>query len=121
MSEQDRRGDEEFMSPKEMAGWLREEIRDSQKAWELRVKDATAFVNAYAAGELSAKEANEKMLAYDRRWGEALFGASAGAGITDEAILKTIDAAREDSLKPTPFSESVRAKRVRTESDEPLR
>jgi hypothetical protein len=86
------------LSPEEMQGWLKEEIRDSSKAHELRIKEATDFVSAYASGTISAEEAAERLLRYDRRWGEALYGATASPGLSDKAILSAIDRARETAL-----------------------
>jgi hypothetical protein len=87
----------DFLTAPEMQGWLKEEIRDIEKARELRIKEATDFVDAYASGKLSQAEAMERLFKYDRRWGEALFGTSAAEGMTDEAILLAIDRTRESS------------------------
>ena len=95
----DKDSQREFMTPEEFQEWLKDEIRDSAKAHELRVQNATAFVTAYAEGKLTPEEAQDKLLAYDRRWGEALYGASVVPGLSDEAILQQIDAARDDDLK----------------------
>lgn len=86
----------ETLSPEELTVWLKQEIRDSDKAHELRVKEATGFVTAYASGKLSPEEAADCLYRYDKRWGEALFGASASPGLSDEAILSTIDKARDE-------------------------
>jgi hypothetical protein len=88
----------ETLSPQEMQGWLREEIRDSAKAHELRVKEATEFVTAYASGKISAEEAADRLHQYDKRWGEALYGATASPGVSDEAIVRAIDKARETAF-----------------------
>lgn len=97
MAEQEDHDRAGTMSVKDMQGWLQEEIRDSAKAHELRVKDATEFVRAYAEGKLSPEQAMERMARHDARWGEALYGTSAIPGLSDEAILKTIDTARAES------------------------
>lgn len=86
------------LSPQEMQGWLRDEIRDSAKAHELRAKEATEFVTAYASGKISAEEAEERLYQYDKRWGEALYGATASPGVSDEAIVRAIDKARETAF-----------------------
>jgi hypothetical protein len=92
------------MSVQEMQGWLRDEIRDSAKAHELRTKDATQLVEEYAAGKLTPEEATQRVTAYDRRWGgEALFGTAARDGVTDEQIVAEIDRARAVSLDPEGF------------------
>ena len=79
------------LSVKDMQDWLRQEIRDSAKAHELRIKGATEFVTAYSEGKLTSEQAMEALLRHDLRWGEALYGASAAEGKTDEAILNAID------------------------------
>jgi hypothetical protein len=88
----------DLMTPEEFQGWLKQEIRDSAKAHELRVKDATAFVTAYSEGKLTPEEAEEHLYRYDRRWGEALCGTMASPGTSDEAILRAIDKARDEML-----------------------
>lgn len=107
MTTQDEHDKAGTMSVKDMQGWLREEIRDSAKAHELRVKDATELVTAYADGQLTTEEAMERLNQHDRRWGEALFGASAFPGLTDKEILDRIDAARTEQFEGPrkPFSE----------------
>lgn len=90
--------DKGFLTPEEFQGWLREQIRDSAKAHELRVKEATAFVTEYTAGKLTPEEANDHLVRYDQRWGEALYGATVGKNSSDESILQAIDTAREAAL-----------------------
>lgn len=89
------------LSPQEMREWLSQEVKDATKALELRLKEATDFVTAYALGEISAAKAAESHWKYDQRWGEALLGATAAKGATDEQILAAIDRAhgKYESLK----------------------
>ena len=87
----------DLLSVKEMQQWLSQEVRDTAKAHELRLKEANAFVADYASGVLNAEQAQEKLAAYDRRWGEALFGAAAVPGVTDEEIVNRIDRARAET------------------------
>ena len=49
------------VSAEDMQGWLNCEIADITKAMELRVKEATAFVEAYARGELSERELDKRI------------------------------------------------------------
>lgn len=63
------------LSVKDMQDWLSQELRDLDKARELRIKEATGFVEAYARGELTSREASERLTLYEDRWGEALPGA----------------------------------------------
>ena len=86
----------DIFSVEDMQGWLKEELRDVEKARELRVKDLTGFVDAYAAGKLTPEEATQRMVQYDRRWGEALPGTGAFPGATDEDILQRIDQSRDE-------------------------
>jgi hypothetical protein len=81
-----------------MQGWLQEEIRDSAKAHELRVKEASELVNAYVSGKLSSEELSEQLYKYDKRWGEALLGSTASPGVSDQEIVNAIDKARDNSF-----------------------
>jgi hypothetical protein len=76
----------------EVRQWLQREVGHVMKEAELRVKDATDFVTAYATGKISAKEAAERMSRYDGRWGEAsLIVAMPHEGMTNEEILRRLD------------------------------
>lgn len=86
----------DFPPPNEMQGWLEREIADSAKAHELRVKDVTSFVSAYAKGEISPQEAEKRSIAYSTRWGEALPGVFHSRGMTDDEILAKIDETRKE-------------------------
>jgi len=77
-----------------MQDWLLQEIRDCAKALDLRVKEAADLVAEYAAGRLSPEQAADRLFTYQERWGDALFGATAGMHTTDEQILASIDSAR---------------------------
>jgi hypothetical protein len=82
----------EYSSPQDLRRWLRQEMRDIAKASELRLREATEFVMAYAAGEITPEEADERSSRYHHRWDEALPGVSATDSMTDEQILTAIDA-----------------------------
>jgi hypothetical protein len=88
----------DFPSSKAMQGWLEREISDIARATELRIKDATRFVNAYARGELSADEAAEQSFKYADRWGEALPGVPISVALSDDEILKRIDETRDPNF-----------------------
>ncbi len=87
-------GEGEFPDPKGMQGWLEREITDVMKAAELRIKDATQFVNAYARGELSTDEAAHRCYEYETRWGAPLPGVMRSRGLTDEQIMTKINEER---------------------------
>jgi hypothetical protein len=78
-----------------MQRWLEREIADITRAAELRIKDATRFVNAYARGEITSEKAAERGYQYSNRWGDALPGVPRSTGLSDEEILQTIDEARK--------------------------
>jgi hypothetical protein len=94
MSSKDTQDETNFPSAVGMQRWLEREITDIQKAAELRIKEATRFVGAYARGELSAEQAADRTYEYDSRWGDALPGGFRSQGLTDEEILTTIDNVR---------------------------
>jgi hypothetical protein len=103
MNDSEQTTSEETLSPKEVFQWARQEIANSAKAFELRVKEATDLATRFAAGEISPQEAKQKLISFDRRWGEAMYGASVGENISDDQILAKIDEARRDARRP--FSE----------------
>jgi hypothetical protein len=86
MSNEDTIAQSDFLSPKEMQNWLLQEIRDSAKAHELRVNDATELATAYALGELTPEQAHERFIQHNTRWGEAIPGTYSGPRISDQAI-----------------------------------
>jgi hypothetical protein len=94
MSAATNKGPQDALTPEEFRGWLSQEIRDSSKAHELRVKEATEFVTAYTSGDISPEEAMKRLRNYDQRWGEALYGAMATPEVSDEQIISAIDQAR---------------------------
>ena len=89
---------EDQLTPTDMRRWLSEEIADLMKALHLRLAEASAFVNAYAAGEISAEEAKIRLDAYNSRWGESLPGATASTGLTDQEILAAVNRAAQANV-----------------------
>jgi hypothetical protein len=81
----------EFLSPKDVASWVRQEIADADKAHELRVKELAEIAHAYSAGEVTPEQADQLHTRYYERWGDALPSISTGPGVTDEQILKSLD------------------------------
>src|ERR1039458_5694219 len=94
MAGKDTSNESDYPSPGEMQGWLEREIADAAKAMELRIKEASRLVGAYARGEISADEAAQRGYEYSCRWGEALPGVPRSHGMTDEEILARIDETR---------------------------
>jgi hypothetical protein len=86
--------DSDFPSPEGMSEWLQHEIADIQKAAALRIKDAAKFVTAYAIGEISSKEAEDRSYRYSQRWGDIIPGVFRTEERTDGEILKTLDETR---------------------------
>jgi hypothetical protein len=86
--------DSGYATPQEMRGWLVQEILDCTKATELRVKEAIGLVTEYEQGKITPDQASQRLTRYEERWGEALFGATAGKTMSDEQIIATIDDAR---------------------------
>ena len=97
MPDENSKDESGYLSPQEMREWALQESRDSAKAHELRVKEATDLATAYASGEIDAQEADKRLKQYDRRWGEALFGTSAIGNASDEQIVQEIDKARSEA------------------------
>ena len=86
--------DQDFPSPQEMAGWLSREVTNATRASELRIKDAADFVTAYASGQITPEQAEERLHQYSKRWGDALPGITDATGLTDADIVKQIDEIR---------------------------
>jgi hypothetical protein len=85
--------DRKQLSAADAREWLAQELRDLDKARELRIKEATELVNAFERGEIAAREVYRRMNAYEDRWGEALPGTSALPNMTDDEVLTRIDRA----------------------------
>jgi hypothetical protein len=97
----------DFLSPADLQIWLRQEIADSTKALELRLREAAQLVTDYAQGKITPEEATKRAQAFDARWGEALPGTSTSATTTDAQILSAIDDARQLGLRPRNFQSVV--------------
>jgi hypothetical protein len=94
MNKESSPADSGYASPLEMQDWLLQEVKDSAKALDLRLREATDLVREYTTGKLSAQQAADALFRYQQRWGDALFGATAGREVTDDQILAAIDDAR---------------------------
>lgn len=90
---------DDTFTPAEMRQWLQREVREVMKAAELRIKDATDFVTGYATGEISAKQAAERMTQYDARWGEPIWGVSVEENMSNAEILRLRDQAASSPQK----------------------
>jgi hypothetical protein len=84
----------DLLTPKEISEWARQEVANSAKAFELRVREATDLATRYATGEITQEEAQKRLIAFDRRWREALHGTSTNENLSDEQILAKIDETR---------------------------
>ena len=91
-------GVEDVQTPEDMRQWLQQELRDLTKATELRVKDATDFVTAYALGKITAEEAADRLSRYQYRWGDSpIPGVATEENTPNDEILRRLD----DGLPPT--------------------
>jgi hypothetical protein len=83
--------DEDELTPADLTSWLRQEIAELSKATELRLAEATDFVTAFAAGQITSDEAQSRLLRYQDRWGESpIFGVTVGEK-TNEEIVRELD------------------------------
>ena len=105
MTDPDKAKDEDFLTPKDLQNWFRQEVADSTKAFDLRLREATQLVMDYSQGKISPEEATRRSQAYDWRWGEALYGTSAAPGMSDAEILESIDKARKPKARPRDFTD----------------
>lgn len=109
---------EQYLSPTEMRKWAEQEIKDVNKAAELRVREVNEIARAYSAGEITPEKADELQYKYDVRWGEALRGTNAVEGRTDEQILAAIDATRRPFVSPRDSKEQYRKQFGRNPDDD---
>jgi hypothetical protein len=98
-----------YLTPEDMQHWLQQEIADSAKALELRIKEATGFVTAYASGKITPEEADEKHWRYQHRWGEALPGTHVAPGSGDDQIMASIDKAAGEYVTPRQTRDKYRS------------
>ena len=109
--------DDSSLTPEDMRGWLKQEVRDLLKAMELRIQDATEFVTAYAVGEISEQEVRNRHSIYQYRWGDSpIPGVMTGEGMTNAEILKRLD----DAL-PAVVRESIKRRSGKSDSTGPSR
>lgn len=99
---------EQYLSPKDMRQWAEQEIKDVNKAAELRIREVNEIVRSYSAGEITPEKADELQYKYTCRWGEALRGTNAVEGMTDEKILAAIDGTRRPFVSPRESREQYR-------------
>ena len=89
--------DENTLTPSDLRNWLQGEVGDVMKAAELRIQDATQLVTAYVAGELTATQASDRLVAYQTKWDEApLLGSGSREPLTDDEIRQR----RHEELPP---------------------
>jgi len=96
MSHGSNNSEEEPLSKADLIGWLEQEIKDTAKAFELRTKQAKELIDAISRNQLTVEDGMQGVMAYERRWREALPGASVAPGLTDEQILTKIDKTHEE-------------------------
>lgn len=79
-------------SAKDLRHFLDQEITLTTKGADLRIRELTQLVTAYAAGEITPEEANKQFDRYYDKWGDALpGGVMIAQGESDEAILAAIE------------------------------
>jgi hypothetical protein len=88
-------------TPEEYRAWLQQEVRDLKKVSELRIQEATEFVNAFSEGKIKAEQAEERLARYFDRWGNnPLTGVTYDEHTPNEEIARRMEAAdREESME----------------------
>ena len=107
--------DVDYFDANEMLGSLQHDTFAVSKEAELRIRDATAFVTAYARGEISPNEANDRMSRYNDRWSEALDGIPNPERMTDDQILGEMDRRWASYLRQERASERKTANKTSPE------
>ncbi len=91
--------DSETLTKEDMQQWLTNEIRYLMKTTEMRVRDATQFVSAYALGKLTPEAAMDRLTLYESRWGDCPSGPSdPSQGLSDEEVLRDVERTIPSSL-----------------------
>jgi hypothetical protein len=83
----------DMLSASDMQGWLRIEKETLRIAMDERIREATAFVDAYAAGQLTEKQAEKKWDEYRSRWPDVA---------NDDATQLRIEDAVQDAILGPP-------------------
>jgi len=97
MDKQEQADSQDILTPKEIAEWAKQEVLNSAKAFELRVKEAMALATQFASGEITPEMAKQRLVSFDHRWGEAMYGARVGESTTDDQLLTRIDEVRRQA------------------------
>lgn len=96
---------EDSLSVKDMKNILADRTREILKAADLRIRELTDLTVAYAAGEMTPKEASEAYCRHEDKWGEILPGVVQDIrSMSDKDIVtemnKSFAGDREKGLKP---------------------
>jgi hypothetical protein len=82
---------EDYMSVKDMREMMQDEITRVMKAGQLRIEELSAITTAFAAGELTPKQATEKYFDHMDKWGDVLPEVTSIERKTDEQIRAAVD------------------------------
>lgn len=106
---------EEDLTPDEARAWLRQETDILNRAHQLRIKDATVLVEAYAQGKISFEDFAEQHGEYMDTWGETLHCIDLKKCVTDEEILVELRKKRGSGLRSDGAVGRVDSSRSRTD------
>ena len=95
-----KRHDDDLLTQHEMLDWLRQEVGKVMKEADMRTREATELVAAYASGEITAREANKRLDDYGMRWGDALKGIDLEANMTDADVHKAMHKEKKWLARP---------------------
>ena len=100
--------EQDTLTRDEMRSWLEQEVRDLTKATELRLRDATDFVLAYALGKITGKEAMERLSIYGSRWGDSpIPGVYTDKSMTDDEIIRRLEEGKREDATARRRIESI--------------
>lgn len=82
-----------YLTPDDMREWLERERKALARGFDLRLREATAFVTRYANGEIEKGEAEELYNQHRKRWGPPIpfLEASESELLSDSEISDEID------------------------------
>jgi hypothetical protein len=95
-----KRPDDDLLTQHDMLDWLRLEVAKIMKEADMRTREATEIVTAYAIGEINAREANSRLDAYNTQWGDALKGISLQPNMTDADVHKAMNKEKKWASRP---------------------
>jgi hypothetical protein len=106
--------EEDHLTVNDVKAWLRQELRDLERAHRLRVEEATHFVTEYEQGRLSPAEAEAHMSEYVDKWGDSpIPGVATTDEMTDREVYQKMDECRTQHKRRAQFRRPYQDEKLR--------